>query len=164
MKKLLCLTALCAVTALGMLTGCGADAAQEAPASAAPSPAASASLTSVFGAGEVVDLTELSSVMVYAEVNNIMTTPDDYIGRTIRMDGLYYASYYEETGLYYHYVIVEDATACCQQGLEFMWADHIYPQDFPADDTRVEVEGVFRSYEELGITYYYVDASESHVI
>ena len=41
-------------------------------------------------AGKVdVDLTVLSSTMVYAEVFNMMMSPDDYIGRTIRMTGIF---------------------------------------------------------------------------
>ena len=36
-----------------------------------------------------VDLTTLSSTMVYAEVFNMMMSPDDYIGKTIRMTGIF---------------------------------------------------------------------------
>jgi len=104
-----------------------------------------------------VDLTVLSSTMIYAEVNNILTNPDKYMGKTIKMKGPYYASYYEQTKLYYHYVVVEDATACCQQGLEFIWSgEHKYPADYPEDKTKIEVTGVFGSYDELGKTYYYI--------
>lgn len=34
-----------------------------------------------------VDLTRLSSTMVYSEVYNMMTVPGDYIGKTIKNDG-----------------------------------------------------------------------------
>ena len=107
--------------------------------------------------GVDVDLTALSSTMVYAEVYNIMVSPDKYIGKTVKMRGSYYASYYDETGKYYHYVIIEDAAACCQQGLEFIWnGDHTYPEDYPADGTEVEVVGTFDTYEELGVSYSYI--------
>lgn len=102
-----------------------------------------------------IDLTELSSTMVYAEVLNIMTSPEEYIGKTLRMAGPYYASYVEETKKYYHFVIINDATACCEQGIEFTWnGEHNYPDDYPADQTEVEMTGVFKSYEEAGKTYY----------
>lgn len=104
-----------------------------------------------------VDLTVLSSTMVYAEIYNMMTEPDPYIGRMVKMRGQYYASFYEETQQYYHYVVVMDAAACCQQGIEFIWdGAHTYPDDYPADGTEVEITGVFGSYEELGIVYYYL--------
>jgi hypothetical protein len=118
------------------------------------------------GAGDAdVDLTVLSSTLVYAEVYNIMTSPDDYMGKTIKLSGPYYASYYEDTGKYYHHVIVEDATACCQGGLEFKWnGDHAYPDDYPENNTRIEVAGVFGSYEELGQTYYYLSVGDITIL
>ena len=34
-----------------------------------------------------LDLTSMSGTMVYSEVYNIMSNPDEYIGKTIRMNG-----------------------------------------------------------------------------
>ncbi len=104
-----------------------------------------------------VDLTALSSTMVFAEVYNIMANPDDYMGKTIRMSGQYYASYDELFKKYYHFVVIEDATACCQQGLEFtVIGETAYPQDYPPDGAIIELTGSFSSYEESGFTYYYI--------
>jgi hypothetical protein len=112
-----------------------------------------------------VDLTLLNSAMVYAEVFNIVESPDKYMGKTIKMSGPYYASYFDETDAYYHYVIVEDASACCSQGLEFIWnGTHNYPADYPADGEKIEVVGEFKSYVELGQTYYYIAADEIRVV
>jgi len=123
---------------------CAAEGASETPES----------LASVLESVDV-DLMALSSTMVYAEIYNMMVSPKDYLGKTVKMSGPYYASYYDETGRDYHYVIVEDATACCQQGLEFIWnGGHIYPDEYPKDNTKIEVTGIFESYEELGHTYY----------
>ncbi|MCL1798368.1 MAG: hypothetical protein FWG23_01310 [Eggerthellaceae bacterium] len=108
-------------------------------------------------AGDYIDLTKMSSTMVYAEVSNIMANPDDYIGKTVRMSGLYYVEAGAEPGKNYHYVVIEDAAACCRQGLEFIWnGDHAYPKDYPKEQARIEIVGVFGSYDELGQTYYYV--------
>lgn len=115
--------------------------------------------------GVDVDLTVLSSTLVYAEVYNMMISPENYIGKTIKMKGKYYSSYYEETGKYYYYVIIEDAAACCQQGLEFIWnGEHIFPDDYPSDGTEVEVVGIFNTYEELGMSYSYVATNEIKII
>ena len=112
-----------------------------------------------------VDLTALSSTMIYAEVYNIMTNPDDYMGKTIKMTGPYNASYYDETGLYYHYVVVEDAASCCQQGLEFVWnGEHTYPDDYPESNSKIEVVGVFCSYDEFGTTYYCLSVDDISVL
>ena len=98
------------------------------------------------------DLTTMDSDMVYVMVYQLMTNSSDYIGKTIRMKGNYYASYYEPTGKYYHYVIVQDATACCAQGMEFIWEDgnHIYPDEYPKDEEEIVVTGIFETYREEG--------------
>lgn len=112
-----------------------------------------------------IDLTALNSIMVYVEVYNIMKSPEDYMGQTIKMSGPYYTSFYNETDSYYHYVIIEDASACCQSGLEFIWkGEHSYPEDYPADQTNIEVVGVFESYEELGKTYYYLSVDDITIL
>ncbi len=98
----------------------------------------------------------MSSDMVYLTVYQMLVNPDAYFGKTVRMSGIYYASYYEVTGLYYQYCIIADATSCCSQGLEFIWDDgsHAYPAEYPDNYTQVEVTGTFGTYEELGVTYY----------
>ena len=113
--------------------------------------------TSAVQTNDIVDLTQLSSTMVYAEVYNMMMSPEEYVGKTIKMDGLYYASYIPDMDVYYHFVVIQDATACCEQGLEFIWnGDHTYPNGYPKDETPVEVTGIWRSLEEDGNTYYYI--------
>lgn len=115
--------------------------------------------------GVDVDLTRLSGTMVYAEVNNMMTSAEKYMDKTIRISGPYYASYLDETDEYYHYVIIEDATACCKQGIEFIWnGEHEYPGDYPEENARIEVTGVFQSHEVLGKTYYYLAVDEITVL
>ena len=96
-----------------------------------------------------VDLTALSSTMVYSEVYNMMTTPDDYLGKKIKMKGAF--SYFkdENTGNEYFTCIIQDATACCAQGIEFVLdGDHKYPDDYPELLTEVTIEGVFDTYME----------------
>lgn len=108
------------------------------------------------------DLTEMNSDMVYATVYQLMSDPDQYVGKTFRMEGTYYANYYEATDQYYHCCIVADATSCCAQGLEFVWGDgtHVYPDEYPQDDTEIIVEGTLETYDEDGIQYVHlVDAS-----
>ena len=44
-----------------------------------------------------IDLTNLSATVVYSEVYDMMMMPDQYIGKTIKMDGTYSAFYDEAT-------------------------------------------------------------------
>ena len=96
------------------------------------------------------DLTTMNSDMVYASVYQLMVDPETYVGKTFKMQGTYYSTFYEPTNKYYHYVIIEDAAACCAQGLEFVWGDgsHVYPDEYPANESRVEVSGTFEKYKE----------------
>lgn len=98
------------------------------------------------------DLTQMSSSMVYATVYQMMMTPQEYEGKTFRIDGNFYATYYEPTKKYYFYCIIQDATACCTQGMEFVWDDgyHIYPDEYPDDNAEIIVEGTFETYREEG--------------
>ena len=101
-----------------------------------------------------VDLTALSSTMVYSEVYNMMVTPENYVGKTVKMDGIF-ASYHDESAdKYYFACIISDATACCSQGIEFVLTDgYSYPDDYPEEGGDVCVVGVFDTYQEGGYTY-----------
>lgn len=48
---------------------------------------ATATAPTASAGGIDVDLTALSSTMVYSEVYNIITNPEDYIGKTVKMHG-----------------------------------------------------------------------------
>lgn len=101
-----------------------------------------------------VDLTSLSSTMVYSEVYNMLNEPDKYMGKTIKMNGKFSVYTDAATKKNYYAVIIADAAACCQQGLEFDWkGSHSYPDDFPQIDSQIEVVGTFDTYTENGQTY-----------
>ena len=112
-----------------------------------------------------IDLTQMSSTMVYAEVYNMMVAPEAYEGKKIKLDGSYYAEFFEETGKYYHFIVIDDATACCQQGMEFLWnGEYSYPDDYPEVDAQIEITGTFTHYKELGEIYYCIVTNEIAVV
>lgn len=96
-----------------------------------------------------IDLTKLSSTMVYSEVYNMMYNAPDYVGKVVKMRGLYSLYYDEGTGKYYHACIIQDATACCAQGIEFeLTEDYRFPEDYPEVNDEVCVTGTFDIYYE----------------
>lgn len=107
-----------------------------------------------------VDLTTLSSTMVYSEIYNMMYEPDRYLGKRIKMNGQFAVYEDPNTGAVYTACIIMDATACCSQGLEFVLAgEHSYPADCPELGTEITVVGTFQTYEENGyMDYHLVDA------
>ena len=137
-----------------------------APASSAVSettaeiPATSPAATEPSGAEQAaksadgidVDLTAMSSTMVYSEVLNMQQTPDKYVGKIVKMKGPFNVSEIGDNR--YFACIIADATACCSTGIEFVWAgDHSYPEDYPEKDQEITVVGTFNTYMEGSSKY-----------
>lgn len=97
-----------------------------------------------------VDLTALSSTMVYSEVYNMMSNPDDYIGKTVKMTGIFSSTHDDSTGKDYYACMIKDATACCAQGIEFILTDE---SKYPKEGDTISVIGVFDTYNEGQFRY-----------
>lgn len=111
--------------------------------------------------GVDVDLTALSSTMVYSEVYNMLYyDPESYYGKTVKMTGVFSIYQMVVDGVTQpdpvaYGCIIADATACCAQGMEFVLeGDLIYPDDYPELGAEITVIGEFQPYEENGITWY----------
>ena len=98
-----------------------------------------------------LDLTQLSSTLIYSEVYNMLITPDDYKGKIIKMKGQFNQYTDEQTGKTYNAVIIPDATACCQQGLEFELQNKTNPNF--EQGTEITVVGTFDTYSEGELLY-----------
>ena len=98
-----------------------------------------------------VDLTVLSPTMVYAEVFNMISYAPDYVGKKIRMQGPAVSYTDEEIGKTYYACLIQDATACCATGLEYVLPEGA---EYPEDDEEIIVTGVFDTYIDVdGIEY-----------
>lgn len=149
MKKLFCV--LLAALLLCTLAACGHEDTAQKPA------AEDAEDTAALD----IDLTVLSSTMVYSEVYSMMSFPDDYIGKTVKMKGQFAIGYVyntdgtpdESTARFA--CVIADATACCSQGLEFiLTGEHTYPDEYPELGAEITVVGTFEWYGEDGFRYY----------
>ncbi len=104
--------------------------------------------------GVDIDLTALSSTVVYAQVYNMMYYPENFVGKTIRMEGIFTDYLDMAKGKHYFACFIQDATACCSQGVEFEPVEtYAYPDDYPKEGDTVVVEGVFDVYHEDGYEY-----------
>lgn len=96
-----------------------------------------------------IDLTELDSNMVYAQVYDMAFGETDYNGKLVRAKGTF--DYYldPQTNNEYYAVLISDAMACCAQGLEFVLAgEHKYPDDYPEVGTEIVIHGTFNTYRD----------------
>lgn len=101
-----------------------------------------------------IDLTVDNANLVYAEVFAMLYSPEEYIGKTVKMKGQFTFYYDEERNQYYYACIIADALACCSQGLEFIPAGEcVYPDNFPPALTEIWVTGEFGVFEDDGTTY-----------
>ena len=101
-----------------------------------------------------VDLTTMSATVVFGEVSNMIFTPEEYEGKTVRMAGAFNVVDIPTTGMRYYSCLIADATACCKQGLEFQLKNGgSFPEDYPRLGAEITVVGTFETYEEDGMTY-----------
>ena len=100
-----------------------------------------------------LDLSALSGTVVYSQVYDMMMEPERYMGMQVRMKGSFSYFHDPDTMKEYFAVVIADATACCAQGIEFVWDGHKYPEDYPSLGTELTVTGAFSTYEENGLTY-----------
>ena len=113
--------------------------------------------------GVEVDLTVLSSTMVYSEVYNMLyNDPEHYLGKTVKARGEFSIYQLVTDGVLQpdpvsYACIISDAAACCAEGMEFVLkGDLTYPDDYPELGAEITVIGEFQSYEENGMTWYHL--------
>lgn len=113
--------------------------------------------------GVDVDLTVLSSTMVYSEVYNMLyNDPAHYLGKTVKARGEFSIYQLVTDGVLQpdpvsYACIISDAAACCAEGMEFVLkGDLTYPDDYPELGAEIIVIGEFQSYEENGMTWYHL--------
>lgn len=105
-----------------------------------------------------VDLSKLSATMVYAEVFNMLIAPDEYNGKIIRVKGIFNSFIPNGKIERAFTVVVSDALACCQQGIEFKFSEaKRCPEDFPPLNSEIEIIGKFVMTQTLeGYDYFYI--------
>lgn len=105
-----------------------------------------------------LDLTKMSATMIYSTIFDMLIMPEDYVDKNIKVKGWFETYTDPQTGEMYYAVVVPDATACCQQGLEFVWkGNHTYPDDFPKPGQNITVTGIYKMIENDGISYNYLE-------
>jgi putative membrane protein len=106
------------------------------------------------GDGEVIDITEK---MYVTYINEIYTNTEDYIGKTIKIEGMFAAQFIEETGNTYYYVY-RTGPGCCGNDGSMCGFEFTYGGPMPAENDWIEVVGKLRTYTEGEYTYLTLDA------
>ncbi|HWS28901.1 MAG TPA: hypothetical protein VN512_02180 [Clostridia bacterium] len=164
MKKTAMLLAVCLLLAL---SGCQGNAlgGSTAESAAIDSPAV---LNSPDGAEQTVrsaepaetqntddDVVEIKEKLFIAQLNDIYLNSDDYLGKTIRYEGMFAQYTWDEMDMTY-YLVYRKSPGCCgtdgQAGFEIVWPDGS-EKTYPSENDWCEVVGTLESYEEFGQSY-----------
>lgn len=112
-----------------------------------------------------LDLTKMSSTMIFAQVFNMLISPETFQGKVIKMRGAFAVYAISESENLFA-VVIKDATECCQQGLEFKRRGNPrFPADYPPVGAEIEVTGVFRMGKTPdGYDYFYIDTDTIELV
>ncbi|MDR2535549.1 MAG: hypothetical protein LBD29_05900 [Treponema sp.] len=109
---------------------------------------------------------EIKEKMFIAQTNDVYANPEDYIGKTLKLEGIFQIQKaYTLNGNPYYFVI-RYGPGCCgsdgNAGFEVMWRDD--PGTYPNPDDWVEAVGVLGKYEEDGYPYLCINLTSLKVL
>lgn len=108
------------------------------------------------------DIVEITEKLFIAQSNDIYVNTDDYLGKTIKYEGIFQSYYYDVTDTTY-YSVIRYGPGCCgydaNAGFEVVWDG-----DYPEQDDWVEVVGTLETYEEGGAEYLRLKLSSLKVL
>ncbi|GAB6391190.1 MAG: metal ABC transporter permease [Treponematales bacterium] len=114
-----------------------------------------AALTAPSAKGQVIEIKEK---MFIAQTNDVYLNAEDYMGKTIRLEGLFKR---EQSDYGNYCFVLRYGPGCCgtdgNAGFEVAWEPRNQTiVKYPAADDWVEATGVLKSYEEDGYPYLYL--------
>jgi zinc transport system permease protein len=114
------------------------------------------------------NIIEIKEKMFIAQTNDVYLNPDDYMGKTIKLEGLFKMEQSTERETPYCFVI-RYGPGCCgydgSAGFEVAWNKAaLADKKYPAVDDWVEAAGVLKTYEEDGYPYLYLELASLDVM
>ena len=91
-----------------------------------------------------IDISRMSGTMVYGQVYQMVMYPSKYLGKHIKMKGIFSSYYDEQLERRFYGCVIQDALACCSQGLAFELAKpREFPKEYPAEGDMITITGDF---------------------
>jgi len=100
--------------------------------------------------------------IVFSDVMFMET--EEHLGKSIRIVGPYGNVSFDGEE-YFHFMLVDDSAGCCQRAIDLEWAAANRPEEYPKQDSILDIVGVFTAEEriftgndglEYEYTYYYI--------
>lgn len=113
-------------------------------------------------------IVEIGEKMFIAQTNDVYLNAEDYLGKTIKLEGLFKKEQYDGTDAAYCFVL-RYGPGCCgndgNAGFEVAWDDsYTLKPSYPNTDDWVEATGELKYYEEDGYPYLYIALSSLNVL
>jgi uncharacterized membrane protein YcgQ (UPF0703/DUF1980 family) len=108
------------------------------------------------------DVVEIREKMFVAQTNDVYYNAEDYLGKTLRCEGIFNIYEVPEINAVY-YSVIRYGPGCCgtdaNPGFEVIWN-----KDYPEQNDWVEATGVLEEYEENGYKYLRLALSSLNVL
>ncbi|WP_461246731.1 TIGR03943 family putative permease subunit [Treponema sp. R6D11] len=112
------------------------------------------------------NIIEIKEKMFISQINDIYLNAEDYLGKTIKLQGLFKEEKPYEGDPYFF--VLRYGPGCCgydgNAGFEIKW-DESHAQPYPKIDSWIETTGILKQYEEDGYDQYlYLDLISLNVL
>ena len=111
------------------------------------------------------NIIEIREVMFMTQVNDIYLNANDFLGRTIKLEGIFTEDTWDN--VYYCFVIRNAPGGCCgndgRVGFEVKWPEDRSGAN-PENNSWVEATGVLKSYEENANRLLYLELTSLNVL
>lgn len=106
--------------------------------------------------GNSVDL-DITEKMYLTYINEIYTNPSAYLGKRIKIEGMYTEEYVEPTKMTYRYVY-RSGPGCCGNDGSMCGFEFYTDGEYPSENDWIEVIGTLEQYDEDGMKYLTIKA------
>jgi len=115
-------------------------------------------------------IVEVRENMFVTQVINIFINQNEYLGKTIRLEGLFRHNHWDGNDFYF---VFRNGPTCCgedgQVGFEVSWDPDYFESDdeqrsYPNTNDWVQAIGELRAYDSFGMTFLYLALSELNVL
>ncbi len=103
---------------------------------------------------------EMSSTLIYGQVYNLIVDAHAYVDKSFRVEGEFQTSTRND-GKTLYYLVINDATGCCPQGLELQFQEGIQK---PSVGDVISVDALAQVYQYGESEYVYLDVTSMLVI
>jgi len=112
-------------------------------------------------------IVEIKEKMFISQVNDVYLNSDDYLGKTIKLEGIFMTETYSYVRPEPYCFVIRYGPGCCgydgNSGFEVIWTGN-RGASYPENNSWVEAIGVLRTYKEDNYEYLYLDLTSLNVL